>query len=560
MDTLQLIRQHPVLRQLPPPEMADFRNELDALAADPALSPLLRPELLLSLKTLLDRLLAYQLPFQQALRSAGAGALTHTFLRQPGCPLPARPGAHPVLLGLLLRFPDSGFAQELAQSGLLESFHLWQLDRLLHWHTDKIRCALDMATHFGHDWPVPERDLALDILHVLPVAALPDRWPAHTGLCPAAEALPCFIKEVFPLFQARFDEVGPAEAWLMQVERLADWLGVWYRHLTRSEPDFPENDVYYLQPFATIVQYVPQYVWWHNGLCYAGGEKHFHFGSPEFRHLALGGSVRQLADGRPFTRRMGHLLVHLPYVMEPGDTDMYLHLYAAAYGAGPLLNHLLQGYLRHPQDPERLREHLERWNPMIQKLADPVFEALEEPAARELLGYIAHILRDQPKTQLSALSLARLLDNSRLFYRRIRDRQELREQRLRERRLQAELEKGRAWRPHAFIRPFVDESGMYEIVELNTEEDLKDEGRDMNHCVASYAASCVAGTSSIWSLRLKAKFGRGTSLATIQVVNYHIVQVSARFNATPEKAHLRLITKWAFCEKLRSPTINGDEC
>ena len=63
------------------------------------------------------------------------------------------------------------------------------------------------------------------------------------------------------------------------------------------------------------------------------------------------------------------------------------------------------------------------------------------------------------------------------------------------------------WLPAGF-EPLRREEGrgaakrVYATTELLTAEELREEGLAMGHCVASYAASCAAGSCSIWSLRV----------------------------------------------------------
>ena len=78
------------------------------------------------------------------------------------------------------------------------------------------------------------------------------------------------------------------------------------------------------------------------------------------------------------------------------------------------------------------------------------------------------------------------------------------------------------WGPSGFA-PFAHEEGeedgrrAYEVVELLTAQELLEEGRVMNHCVASYANACASGRSSIWSLRKRIESGRVVRLATVEV-------------------------------------------
>ena len=73
----------------------------------------------------------------------------------------------------------------------------------------------------------------------------------------------------------------------------------------------------------------------------------------------------------------------------------------------------------------------------------------------------------------------------------------------------------------------------------------------MQHCVATYAARCQAGTARIWSLRSR----RGPvvrSLATVEVRPdaQAIVQVRGPDNAAPTRSCAKAIVQWAQRERL----------
>jgi hypothetical protein len=109
-----------------------------------------------------------------------------------------------------------------------------------------------------------------------------------------------------------------------------------------------------------------------------------------------------------------------------------------------------------------------------------------------------------------------------------------------------------SWR-HSGFEPLVLDEGtgedrrVFETVELLTSDELREEGAAMHHCVATYAHTCVAGKTSIWSLRKRLEGGREVRLATIEVNNNGhgtIVQVRRRFNKMPTEYDLWLLDRW----------------
>src|SRR5262245_60112171 len=85
----------------------------------------------------------------------------------------------------------------------------------------------------------------------------------------------------------------------------------------------------------------------------------------------------------------------------------------------------------------------------------------------------------------------------------------------------------------------------YLVIQLRTAADLVAETRAMHHCVASYAAKCIAGHASIWSLRRRAA-GKTELLLTIELDRQHrAIQVRGFANRTPRTAEQRLLERWA---------------
>jgi len=67
----------------------------------------------------------------------------------------------------------------------------------------------------------------------------------------------------------------------------------------------------------------------------------------------------------------------------------------------------------------------------------------------------------------------------------------------------------------------------------------------MHHCVASYAAKCIAGHATIWSLRRRAA-GHTDRLLTIEVDRQHrAIQIRGFANRTPRTEERKLLERWA---------------
>jgi hypothetical protein len=88
---------------------------------------------------------------------------------------------------------------------------------------------------------------------------------------------------------------------------------------------------------------------------------------------------------------------------------------------------------------------------------------------------------------------------------------------------------------------------IYTIAELLCSRELDEEGREMSHCVGTYAGSCESGRSSIWSLKVVEPPGPETRLLTLEVSNAdrQIVQARKRFNTLPESKEIAILKRWA---------------
>jgi hypothetical protein len=81
------------------------------------------------------------------------------------------------------------------------------------------------------------------------------------------------------------------------------------------------------------------------------------------------------------------------------------------------------------------------------------------------------------------------------------------------------------------------------VQELLTDQAVREEGKAMNHCVASYARSCAKGHTSIWSLQVEdCRTGARRRTMTIAVQNARklITQARGRCNRLPGAKHASL--------------------
>ncbi len=83
------------------------------------------------------------------------------------------------------------------------------------------------------------------------------------------------------------------------------------------------------------------------------------------------------------------------------------------------------------------------------------------------------------------------------------------------------------------------------VVQLRTAAALVAEMRAMRHCVSTYAAKCIAGQSSIWSLRRRAA-GDTQRLLTIELDRQNrAIRIRGFANRTPRPEERELLERWA---------------
>lgn len=98
------------------------------------------------------------------------------------------------------------------------------------------------------------------------------------------------------------------------------------------------------------------------------------------------------------------------------------------------------------------------------------------------------------------------------------------------------------------------ETRIFTIEEIVTSHDLVREGRDMRHCVGSYVGECLAGRTTIWSLRVASSSAPAPArrLVTLEVDPKTRVlrQARRRLNARPGETERALVARWAERERI----------
>lgn len=121
------------------------------------------------------------------------------------------------------------------------------------------------------------------------------------------------------------------------------------------------------------------------------------------------------------------------------------------------------------------------------------------------------------------------------------------------------LHQVRQWQPHGIEEfEFVEGSErgdnlrIWTIRELLSSKALIAEGRQLRHCVATYASSCARGRCSIWTVEVESTDGR-SKLLTIEVRKgvQLICQIRGKGNRPANEKEKRIIRRWAETAGLR---------
>jgi len=101
--------------------------------------------------------------------------------------------------------------------------------------------------------------------------------------------------------------------------------------------------------------------------------------------------------------------------------------------------------------------------------------------------------------------------------------------------------------PDYFIKMGKDEHKReYSITQIKTTKELISEGRELNHCVSSYARDCGIGATSIWSFKIKKLGNPSKRLLTIELnKDYVINQIKGAGNRASTQHERNIIGGWA---------------
>jgi len=198
----------------------------------------------------------------------------HTFLSDlldQSLTLPSQSIALEVFLHLCAKQLEEYYTITLSELKLLEICPPYSLQIIRELPFQSVQVLIDTLAAYGVDFSEREKLLLVHILDNLEVEVLDELSPLH---------LKIFIKEYFPVYVERLAHRITQARLFYHPSRIASWYEVWRSHLLKLEE--LEDEEYYAMDFKTIIQYVPEFIWWSNGLQYQHGVKKFDFGSEGF--------------------------------------------------------------------------------------------------------------------------------------------------------------------------------------------------------------------------------------------------------------------------------------
>ncbi|WP_273444480.1 PcfJ domain-containing protein [Neolewinella agarilytica] len=371
-----------------------------------------------------------------------------------------------------------------------------------------------------------------------------------------------FITQYSPDFLDRFTAQGLT---LLNYHTLWKvWFSVFSEHNLKEE-SLPDD--YLKTPFREVIRNVPDRLWFLTAKKTGGVDFTFAIGQPGFYQLAAGNSARKYLTEIGMPRGAWRQLLSLPYeteLLELAAPDLYL--WALSLGANQELARQLPAFMP--------RRYQSAWEPVLQQLARLTTISWDLEEGQRLLGYIYHIVRDQPDFRVDVHRPELLMAASDAHYARIeqsmaavaRGRRAAveadQEARARQAAVLAEQQANRRkeyeawlrktkWAPMNRVKPFRCSSRL-RIQELTNGWELFLEGQAMGHCVGDYVNHCRLGRFSIWTLRVE-RDRKVRSLVTIRinVANRQIVEARARFNRDPLQEYKVLINEWARGNKIK---------
>lgn len=337
------------------------------------------------------------------------------------------------------------------------------------------------------------------------------------------------------------DDLGVT--YLEALVAIAAYQPYWLRPLDQWKPRTHNAD----RQFASLVRHlfalydVPAFF---DAAWFAGNSPDGRAQRSWYRHIGKGLNIRQCDTPIALTKKMAHVLMQAPSDLSINEAFRWAQVHGLG-GDDRLARALLGTRLGRSFEYDEFWTTVIRWfiaHPMLDRLhVGPIIDYLhaQKFANENVIDRNGHAVEPpQPNLSMKGRSPDVLLRQVERWHGEL----------ARDNRVQV-----RQWSPQPFGGfEFLEGDREREnwkqwtIRELVSTKSLLAEGRQMKHCVGSYAYSCSLGRSSIWTMELATKDGVGKAV-TIEVRNAQrlICQVRGRANRPATLVELGILRRWA---------------
>jgi hypothetical protein len=262
-----------------------------------------------------------------------------------------------------------------------------------------------------------------------------------------------------------------------------------------------------------------------------------HFPRQWFRDIGNGRSIRQ-SEGLPFilTKRMAHEFLHAPHDLRIEEALRWAQV-TGAYGSEALAREVICSRIG-----RNGFAHEDYWGRVVQFF---VAHPLPIPGKLgEVVDMLAHRFEADGPIDLGGRTAASIIRLSDQWHREVArasgtvaDRRWAR----------CTLMEG------SYTTGKAHEKLSWKVVELLSLQDLVNEGRALQHCVATYDRACSKRTTAIFSIRTEDIIGNVERWGTIEVHLHtsRVVQAKAKRNTQLKPSARAILEKWAYREGLR---------
>lgn len=268
-----------------------------------------------------------------------------------------------------------------------------------------------------------------------------------------------------------------------------------------------------------------------------------------YLHVAYGQSIRTCDLPIEYTKKMAHHFMHAPDDVTIPQAIRWGQVISLG-GDEPLARAIFGTRLGTSFDDDDFWTTVIRWfiaNPMLDRAQiGPIVDYLHDQkfvVRRELVGGKEVYVASQPNLQMKGRSPLALLQQVEAWHRQL---------------IRQSSQRIMNWNRSGFGDGKFEEGSLeghnyklWTIRELLSSKALLAEGKQMKHCVATYATSCARGECSIWTLEVES-FSGTENLLTIEVKNsYRLIwQVRGRYNRLATEKERQVVQRWASGQRL----------